>query len=291
MHLTNLQPTHYASRSHSKSSLPLKPKFTSSPTQTFDRVLTLDSEPLPSSEHRALLSPGLNSAFPDEARYKFLETYDLETERLLDKFEDIIKFYGSDGSVLIHCVQGQSRSVCACAAIVMYEQKLTYEEAMEFMGSMGILTSNMIEAFGKQLQLFERMEYKVEQNTGNPEYRIWRFSMLNIESSSSSIRDVLWSSMSDKTDGKVIYRCSKCRRVLFKKSHLVSTNSSNYYLQPVDWMKSAIVDNGVNGKLECPKCQQKLGHFNWYGEATNDKKEWIVPVFNVSSKKVDKMSL
>ena len=70
-------------------------------------------------------------------------------------------------------------------------------------------------------------------------------------------------------------------------------------------MKNDIVNNGTQGKLYCPGCQAKIGHFCWFGEQIHksnststgyfwEEKEppgWLAPAFNVVAKKVDKIKL
>ena len=72
-----------------------------------------------------------------------------------------------------------------------------------------------------------------------------------------------------------------------------SNITANYYLVPIRWMAPMLFDENLQdpmqGKLYCPKkgCNNKLGHFCWYGEQVNH--EWLGPIFNISSKKADKM--
>lgn len=57
------------------------------------------------------------------------------------------------------------------------------------------------------------------------------------------------------------------------------------FLEPVDWMSSAIVGN-VQGKLYCPGCNAKLGAFNWAG-ITNESGLWVTPGFQIHCNRVD----
>ena len=242
-------------------------------------ILTLTSAPINTS------------TLPQNITHKFLETHDVEEERLLDKFPEIIDFYEKSDCLLIHCQQGVSRSVAAVSAIIMKIKELSQQQTFEHLNTLNIQTDKVIDGFIVQLKLFEKLEFQV--NRTHPDYRFWRFSILNLgyNSGGLSYNDILWSSVSDKTESKIIYRCSKCRQRLFKKSHLVIEDVSNYFLHPVDWMRDMIIDCGQTGKLLCPKCSQKLGHFSWYGECNVSTGEWLCPVFNISSKKVDKINM
>lgn len=49
----------------------------------------------------------------------------------------------------------------------------------------------------------------------------------------------------ERNEGDVIY----CDRMIF--------------VEPMSWMKDVLTQ--TNGKLNCPKCGNKIGHFNWTG--------------------------
>ena len=224
--------------------------------------------------------------------HKFIQIDDVDEERILDKFPEIIEFYKTSKCLLVHCQQGASRSVAAVSCILMEKQEITQQNCFDHLNSIGIETDKMIEGFVNQLKLFEKLNFTV--NKSNPEYRLWRFNLLNVGYNSGAlvVNDVLWSSVNDKTASNMIYRCSKCRHRLFKKSHILMGDFHHYFLQPLEWMKDVIIDCGQTGKLHCPKCSQKLGHFSWIGEHQKGVDgDWLAPVFNVSVKKVDKINI
>lgn len=83
----------------------------------------------------------------------------------------------------------------------------------------------------------------------------------------------------------IVYRCRKCRRILASKSHtlphtpprqrfenrqnseqLTEEESSSpcqpvIFVEPIAWMKN--IGHEAQGRLYCPKCNQKLGNFSW----------------------------
>ena len=57
----------------------------------------------------------------------------------------------------------------------------------------------------------------------------------------------------------------------------VSSTCQNVFLQPLAWMRG-VEDGGVEGKLCCPRCDVKVGHFNWSGCQCSCG-AWVTPAF------------
>lgn len=104
------------------------------------------------------------------------------------------------------------------------------------------------------------------------------------------------------------YACKRCRTALFgeedledpphgqslhrfqKKMHKVGYGSAgscqNHFIaQPLPWMDGCA---GVEGKLHCPKCNTKVGHYSWTG-AQCSCGTWVTPAIMVPLSKMDEM--
>jgi dual specificity phosphatase 12 len=104
------------------------------------------------------------------------------------------------------------------------------------------------------------------------------------------------------------YACRICRSVLFgiedqedpphsqslhdfrkkrqKVGHCTSGTCQNYFIaQPLPWMNGC---SDVEGKLHCPKCKTKVGHYSWTG-AQCSCGTWVTPAIMVPFSKVDEM--
>ena len=105
------------------------------------------------------------------------------------------------------------------------------------------------------------------------------------------------------------YACRICRSVLFgvedqedpphsqslhdfrKKRQKVGYSNAgktcqNYCIaQPLPWMDGC---SGVEGKLHCPKCKTKVGHYSWTG-AQCSCGTWVTPAIMIPLSKVDEM--
>lgn len=84
------------------------------------------------------------------------------------KLNDVEDSKTSTGSVLVHCAQGESRSVAVIVAYLMYKHKLSYKQAL-YAVKRKAANVEPNTGFVKQLQLFGEMGCKVD--TSNPLYR------------------------------------------------------------------------------------------------------------------------
>ncbi|KAI8596959.1 protein-tyrosine phosphatase-like protein [Dissophora ornata] len=62
-----------------------------------------------------------------------------------------------------------------------------------------------------------------------------------------------------------------------------NTVCQSYFVEPVEWIQGL---HGLNGKIACPKCDSKLGTFNWSGEQCSCG-TWVTPAFMLHKGKVD----
>ncbi|KAG0324810.1 dual specificity phosphatase 12 [Dissophora globulifera] len=69
--------------------------------------------------------------------------------------------------------------------------------------------------------------------------------------------------------------------------NIVNTHSNNacqsYFVEPVEWIQGL---HALEGKVSCPKCDSKLGTFNWSGEQCSCG-TWVTPAFMLHKGKVD----
>lgn len=61
---------------------------------------------------------------------------------------------------------------------------------------------------------------------------------------------------------------------------------SSYFIEPMQWMEG-LVDE-TQGRIDCPKCQCKLGAYNWAGDQCSCGR-WITPTFMLHRNKVDEV--
>ncbi|XP_075512816.1 uncharacterized protein LOC142548410 [Primulina tabacum] len=256
---------------------------------------------------------------------------DMENENLLDYLEvclDFIEDSRKEGSVLVHCFAGVSRSAAIITAYLMKCEQISQEDAIESLRqSCEFVCPN--DGFLEQLKMFEQMGFKVDR--ASPTYKRFRLKILGdsynrgekIDGSKFSADPALpaenASEVEHSLDKEVIptpaYRCKKCRRVVALKDHVVDhipgegetcfdwhkrrsgdpfnksdeDECSSIFVEPLRWM-TTVVEGGLEGKLLCAHCEARLGYFNWSGIQCSCG-SWITPAFQLHKSKVDVSSI
>ncbi|KAH6832562.1 dual specificity protein phosphatase-like protein [Perilla frutescens var. hirtella] len=254
---------------------------------------------------------------------------DMESEDLLDYLDvclDFIEDSRKEGSVLVHCFAGVSRSAAIITAYLMKSEQLSLEDAIESLKqSCESVCPN--DGFLEQLKMFEQMGFKVDH--ANSIYKRFRLKVLGdsynrgekIDGSKfvadPGLTAEIVSSNVEASAGKQApptpaYRCKKCRRVIALQENVLdhvpgegetcfewhkrrSRNSfsrsddnecSSIFVEPLRWMKTVVEEGALEGKLTCAHCEARLGYFNWSGIQCSCG-SWITPAFQLHKSRVD----
>ena len=86
---------------------------------------------------------------------KFIKAADNANENLYQYFVECINFLSGNENVLVHCLMGMSRSATIVIAYIMWKNKMSFEEALNFVQSKreNILPNS---GFRKQLKFFDK---------------------------------------------------------------------------------------------------------------------------------------
>ncbi|VFV34179.1 dual specificity protein [Lynx pardinus] len=210
---------------------------------------------------------------------------------------------------------GVSRSVAIITAFLMKTDQLTFEKAYENLQTIKP-EAKMNEGFEWQLKLYQAMGYEVD--TSSAVYKQYRLQKVTekypeLQNLPQELFAVDPTTISQGLKDEVLYKCRKCRRSLFRSSSILDHNEgsgpiafahkrvtpslmlttggqaqcTSYFIEPVQWMESALL-GVMDGQLLCPKCNAKLGSFNWYGEQCSCGR-WITPAFQIHKNRVDEM--
>eukprot|EP00117_Sycon_ciliatum_P012086 scpid92523/ scgid4556/ Dual specificity protein phosphatase 12; Glucokinase-associated dual specificity phosphatase len=177
-------------------------------------ILSLLSEPLPPLDCHG--------------KVKFVPILDCDTADLLAVLEDCLEFVSSavksGGNVLVHCIAGVSRSSSVVIAYLMRTEKLNFYQAYkEVQKKRPIISPN--DGFAEQLRLFEMTNCKV--NLSHPMYKLMKMKIAIANSETGefdrSKMSMGWLSSSNVAGPEdVVYRCRKCRSLLFSSEHVVT---------------------------------------------------------------------
>uniref|UniRef100_A0A0N4ZYK6 protein-tyrosine-phosphatase n=1 Tax=Parastrongyloides trichosuri TaxID=131310 RepID=A0A0N4ZYK6_PARTI len=265
-------------------------------------IITISAMPIPDNKK------------VDGIQYNFIFCMDQTNQDILgDNFIDnavnMVEKCLDEGRVLIHCEQGVSRSATLCIAYIMRKFKFSFTRAFE------LVKSNHPEAypnsgFVKQLKIYENLNYKSDGSSlkNCEEYKIWCSSTGNIPKC-IEFNDTL---SGIREENEILkYKCRKCRNLLFNSKELMFHKIGNgslyqikncdinkkeekcefgYFLMPLNWMSL----KEISGKINCPKCNEKIGQYNWsgkecIGEWNKKCNGFITPWIYVQKGKVDEI--
>nr|XP_016476353.1 PREDICTED: dual specificity protein phosphatase 12-like isoform X2 [Nicotiana tabacum] len=256
---------------------------------------------------------------------------DMENENLLDSLDaclDFIEQSRKEGSVLVHCFAGVSRSAAIIAAYLMKTEQLSQEDAIESLRqSCEFVCPN--DGFLDQLKMFEEMGFKVDK--ASPIYKRFHLKVLGDSynrgeridtskfgadpgSATESIPSDADVSLTKETAPARVYRCKKCRRVVALQGNVVDhvpgegetafqwhkrrsgnpfnkpdDECSSVFVEPLKWMRT-VEEGALEGKLLCAHCEARLGYFNWSGIQCSCG-SWITPAFQLHKSRVDISSM
>ncbi|OBA23591.1 dual specificity protein phosphatase 12 [Metschnikowia bicuspidata var. bicuspidata NRRL YB-4993] len=224
---------------------------------------------------------------------------DEDSSNLLDRLPGAMEFMdgalfggGGDsrrhlGSVLVHCAQGQSRSVTVVAAYLMYKYKLSVAQALHAVRRK-VAGAQPNEGFLEQLRVFEEMDCAVDRSS-RPYRQFVVSSSLRRDPSGGQLRQQgVWpggrapAPAAGGPAGRLHLRCKRCRA-------LAADMCSHHFVdEPMPWMAAELARQQIEGKLCCPRCAAKVGGYSWKGSRCSCGK-WMVPALHLQAAKVDSM--
>ncbi|KAL8489300.1 hypothetical protein ACS0TY_025274 [Phlomoides rotata] len=229
-----------------------------------------------------------------------------------------------EGSVLVHCFAGVSRSAAIMTAYLMKSERLSQEDAIESLRQ-SCESVGPNDGFMEQLKMFEQMGFKVDRSC--PIYKRFRLKLLgdsynrgekidgsHFGSDPGLPAEIVSSHVetsSDKRGPTRGYRCKKCRRVIALQENVLDhvpgegetsfewykrrsgnpfsrsddNECSSIFVEPLRWM-TTVEEGGLEGKLLCAHCEARLGYFNWSGIQCSCG-SWITPAFQLHKSRVD----
>jgi len=195
--------------------------------------------------------------FPSAFKYFTIPIIDWGDQNLLEHFDEVFPFIDegiAQGSVLVHCALGVSRSPSVIIGYLISRHSMSYQDAMQLVATLRpIIGPN--DGFLRQLQLFEKMGCTIDE--GHPDYKRFTKEITSTKKNTKYKKDSLlipdsvlekntdisneipltspYKNPSDVTSvspiikGPKAYLCRMCRTPLFVESHLNShSGDSNH---------------------------------------------------------------
>lgn len=260
--------------------------------------------------------------YQDLENYKYKKLADHQFSNILEVMEECLEFIDEAVSqkknILVHCFAGKSRSATLVLAYIMAKEKQSVRRTLDQVRKIRFVKPNM--GFYKQLELFHAMDFKVNKESAM--FRSFKLENIAKQIQLGNRYEALDKNSTDQNEDdkdEVCYKCKKCRFKLFNANKIVphiksyeqiSLNSWNkklayfrklgakdsedseerteckdeLYIEPLDWFRDRLED--LSGKLNCPKCDTKVGSFDWCGTKCSCA-TWVTPAFHISIGKVD----
>jgi hypothetical protein len=79
-----------------------------------------------------LVCADLKAFYPQDFEYKTIKIKDTKEENIFDHFYDCFDFIDKHEKIFIHCQFGVSRSASIVIGYIMWKDKKTFKEALEF---------------------------------------------------------------------------------------------------------------------------------------------------------------
>eukprot|EP00172_Hildenbrandia_rubra_P002006 Plantae.Rhodophyta-Hildenbrandia_rubra.ctg26537.p1 GENE.Plantae.Rhodophyta-Hildenbrandia_rubra.ctg26537~~Plantae.Rhodophyta-Hildenbrandia_rubra.ctg26537.p1 ORF type:complete len:325 (-),score=22.85 Plantae.Rhodophyta-Hildenbrandia_rubra.ctg26537:29-1003(-) len=239
--------------------------------------------------------------------HHFVDINDEPTSDLLSQLPACLSFLNlhckPEGTgALIHCNAGLSRSAAvACAYLMMHHEYPGHTSKLQ--GALHdirkVRAAHPNEGFMKQLQIFEEAGCDVKYTSDGDgdvnrlpfrselQHRLTMIGALSKDCETPHIPDRLLPSnpFTKKLHSTTKYSCRRCRTSLATDRHIFEpeTASTTTTLQviPIKWMKQSL-EASVQGRLNCPKCDAKVGSFSWK-RSRDHQQQWCPCSLRLSS--------
>ena len=220
-------------------------------------------------------------------------------------------------NVLVMCAQGTSRSATVVTAYLMLSQSLDPDAALSILQRTHPSASPN-SGFMQQLHFFHAMQCTL--NSQYIPYRRFVAQQAALQYTTTGILDPATLSgtggigATDTLQKSVYYRCRTCRTLLATSDNILDTEEEHQgastgfswrkqrggnqgrggggggggggiFVQPLKWMAD-MIGTDVQGKLYCPKCNARMGTFNWSG-IQNNTGGWMTPGFHLHMARLD----
>ncbi|KAF0684865.1 Aste57867_23210 [Aphanomyces stellatus] len=243
----------------------------------------------------AVIALGTGALAPPPVETLCIDILDMEEAFIMEHFDMCLHFLHEHirrkkRPTLVHCVYGQSRSATICVAFIMQSERLSLRASYaRVQAARPCIHINP--GFLGQLELFDAMQCQLQgASSAHATFRTRRVYERRVR---DRVVSLALPEPSNAPTSKKIF-CKKCNLHLCgydnvvahnHKSHAPPTSCGSLFLEPLPWMQGTQGD-ADQGKLTCPRCNSKLGLFNWFGIKCSQG-TFCQPAFQLSIARID----
>ena len=225
----------------------------------------------------------------DDANYLYVPLLDDLQDDILPHTPSIVSFLTrvvltENRQTLVHCMHGNSRSVAAVCAFLMHTWRLSFADTYGLIQER-YAPAAMARNFQRQLALFGK-HFHWDMLADTARHRVY-WDARNRQTDESAAAPV---EVYRPATVEALFSCGMCRQPLFYDVNVLSQDfhgrdcCSVVATERMAWMNT---EAAQEGKLNCGKCKQKLGHFAWHGIKCPGGK-WLAPAFIFAKSRIDK---
>jgi len=245
-----------------------------------------------------------------ETKYLHISVHDLCTEDLFAHFETVFHFIekGKElGGVLVHCFHGVSRSAALIISYLIKKYNISAEIALVKVKQIRPSVQPN-DGFMSQLRLYHILLRHNQLNSIIT--HSYFLSTVVTKIREGYLQDEITSSFTPVGERRIALKCKKCRYVLASYGDIINhkygedpnwkegkwvTHALNeercrnsctkaFFVVPMNWM---VLGGELKGKLQCPKCDSKVGAFDWVQNVKCPCNASFLPSFYLIASKVD----
>ncbi|KPM04372.1 mpv17-like protein 2-like [Sarcoptes scabiei] len=195
--------------------------------------------------------------------FKLDDSEDQELLLILFKIVTFIENSIAKNKILVHCLEGISRSSAVVLGFLMLRLKLNLDTALKLARTKRPCFHPNI-GFLRQLALLEKTKFSLASNNS---WIIRYQCMVNGKTKCKNLTNLLLNlkNIENFNNDCLGFHCMKCNHKLFTRADIFEKclNSKQYYVNHLEFINESNYSK-PEGKIQCPNCSSDIGQYNWF---------------------------